>query len=136
VTDHLIAFQYNAIVVSVHDGDTLNVVIDRGMYEYTGSADHPLPVRLLGCNAAEKGTPGGDAATANLTALLPPGTAIALTTARPDKFAPRWDADVTYRGSDGRYRDLVADLIAGQWVALWDGKGEKPVPPWPRTVAA
>jgi endonuclease YncB( thermonuclease family) len=130
VTANLVAFTYNATVLRIIDGDTIEVDVDHGFYLH----NTPVPVRLLGCNAAEHGTPGGDAATANLAALVPPGTPIALVTAKPDKFAPRWDADVTYRGSDGRYRDLVADLVAGQWVAPWDGRGVKPVPPWPRTV--
>lgn len=135
MTNYLAPFTYNAVVVRVVDGDTINVVVDRGMYEYSGSTDNPIPVRLLGCNAREHGTPGGDAAKANLEALLPVGTPVVLQTARPDKFAPRWDAAVMYRGADGRFHELVDDLIAQQWAAAWDGKGEKPLPPWPRTVA-
>jgi endonuclease YncB( thermonuclease family) len=131
VTKYLSAFTYNASVMRVIDADTLEVDVDHGFYLHNA----PIPVRLLGCNSAEKGTPGGDAARDHLVALLPVGTPIVLSTAKPDKFAPRWDADVTYRGPDGRYRDLVADLIADQWTAPWNGKGTKPVPIWPRTVS-
>jgi endonuclease YncB( thermonuclease family) len=134
VTKHLSAFSYNATVIRVHDGDTLYAVVDHGMYTYTGSVEDPIPIRLLSCNARELTDPGGPEAQANLAALLPPGTPVVLTTAKPDKFAPRWDADVTYRGGDGRFHDLVSDLIAQQWVAAWSGQGAKPVPPWPRTV--
>lgn len=130
-THYLSAFTYNATVLRVLDGDTLEVDVDHGFYVH----QTPTPVRLLNCNAAEKDTEAGAAAKAHLEALLPVGTPVVLSTAKPDKFAPRWDADVTYRGADGRYRDLVADLIAEQWAAPWDGKGEKPVPPWPREVA-
>lgn len=132
MTTYLSPFTYNATVLSVHDGDTIDVDVDHGFYVH----QNPVPVRLLGCNAAELGTPGGDAARDNLVALLPAGTPIVLQTAKPDKFAPRWDAAVMYRGSDGRFHELVDDLIAQQWASAWDGKGEKPVPPWPRTVAA
>jgi endonuclease YncB( thermonuclease family) len=126
-----IPFRYNATVLRVIDADTIEVDVDHGFYIHQG----PTPVRLLGCNAAEHGTPGGDAATAHLTSLLPVGTHIVLETAKPDKFAPRWDAAVTYMRPDGKVSDLVGDLIGDQWAAAWNGKGEKPLPPWPRTVA-
>ena len=125
---YLQPFVYNATVLRVIDGDTLEVDVDHGFYVH----QTPTPVRLLGCNAAEHGTPGGDAATANLTALLPPGTPVLLSTAKPDKFAPRWDSAVGYRAADGTVHDLVSDLLAGNWVAAWNGQGTKPVPPWPR----
>lgn len=127
----LASFTYNATVLRVIDGDTIEVDVDFGFYLH----QMPVPVRLSGCNAAEHGTPGGDAATANLTALLPAGTPLALLTAKPDKYAPRWDALVMYARADGSVGDLVNDLTIGQWVAPWNGKGEKPVPPWPRTVS-
>lgn len=132
MTAYLSPFTYNATVLSVHDGDTINVDVDHGFFVH----QTPTPIRLLGCNAAELGTPGGDAAKANLEALLPAGTPVVLQTAKPDKFAPRWDAAVMYRGTDGRFRELVDDLIAQGWAAEWNGKGTKPVPPWPRVVAA
>lgn len=125
-----VPFQYNATVVSVHDGDTINVVIDRGMYEYAGSPSQPIPVRLYGMNARELTEPGGVEARDNLAALLPPGTQVVLFTAKPDKYAPRWDAAVM----TDTQPDLVAYLVAQQWGAVYFGTGTKPVPPWPRTV--
>jgi len=120
-------YVYNAVVERVIDGDTVVVAVDWGFFRY----DNPIHVRLLGCNAAELGTPGGDAARDNLTGLLPAGTPLVLQTAKPDKYAPRWDAAVTYL-VDGSPRDLVSDLIAAGWVAPWNGRGAAPVPPWPR----
>lgn len=131
MTAYLQAFTYNATVLRVVDGDGIEVDVDFGFYFHKS----PTPIRLLGCNAWEKDTEAGAAAKANLTALLPAGTPVVLQTAKPDKFAPRWDAAVMYRGADGRFRELVDDLIAQQWAAEWDGKGTKPLPPWPRTVA-
>lgn len=122
-------YVYNALVISVHDGDTINVAWDWGFRRY----DNPQPIRLLGCNAAELRTPGGDAAAANLTALLPPGTPLVLQTAAPDKYAPRVDAAVTFM-YQGAPTDLVGLLIAEQWAAPWTGAGKAPTPPWPRTV--
>ena len=120
---------YNATVLYVHDGDTFDCDVDFGFYLHHA----PTPVRLLGCNAIELSQPGGKEARDNLAALLPVGAKVLLQTAKPDKYAPRWDAQVTYLTADGAVHDLVTDLIAGQWAAAWDGSGPRPVPPWPRT---
>lgn len=129
-------------VLDVIDGDTMKVAVplcstrradgDLGFHLYAerGHVVLHVPVRLLGCNAAEHGTPGGDAATQHLKQLLPLGTSVALSTVAADKYGTRWDATVTL--FDGT--DLVTQLIAQQWAAPWDGLGSKPVPPWPRTV--
>jgi endonuclease YncB( thermonuclease family) len=118
------AYVYAAVVNRVIDGDTLRVSVDLGMATWR----HDVTVRLLGCNAAERGTPGGDAAAGNLAALLPTGAAVVLRTVKADKFGDRYDAAVTM--PDGT--DLVATLISTGWAAAWDGRGAKPVPPWPR----
>lgn len=134
MSSYLAAFTYNATVLRVIDGDTIEVDVDFGFYHH----QTPTPVRLLGCNAWEKGTEAGKAAKANLEALLPPGTLVLLTTAKPDKYAPRWDAGVMCWHPGGLpYRiDLVELLIAEQWAEPWNGVGKAPVPPWPRAVAA
>lgn len=121
-------FTYNARVVSVHDGDTVNMIIDRGFFDYLGSVEHPIPVRILGINAIELGQPGGNEARDNLAVLLPVGSPVVLTSAKPDKYAPRWDAAV----ETPTIPDLAAYLIANNWAAPYDGSGPKPVPPWPR----
>lgn len=123
------AYVYAATVVRVHDGDTLDVDVDLGFHV----AVRPVPIRLLGCNAAELGTPGGDAAAAHLAAMLPAGTPLVIETVQVDKYGGRWDAAVIL-AADGA--DLVAELIAGQWAAPWTGAGPKPVPPWPRTITS
>lgn len=132
MTAYLQPFTYNATVLRVIDGDTIEVDVDHGFFLH----QTPTPVRLLGCNAWEASTEAGAAAKAHLASLLPAGTPVVLSTAKPDKYAPRWDAAVTFRHSSGVLMDLVAYLGLGQWVASWNGKGTAPVPPWPRTVAA
>lgn len=126
-----VPFVYNAEVISVHDGDTFSVAVDFGFYSYLGSAEHPVPVRLLNCNARELNEPGGKEAQTNLATLLPVGSPVVLKTAKPDKYAPRWDAEV----ETPDHPDLVKHLIDEQWVAEWDGKGTRPVPPWPRETS-
>lgn len=118
---------WNATILAVHDGDTLTCRIDRGWYTYT-----EVPIRLAGCNAAELGTPGGDAAALNLQQLLPVGTRVKLATLKPDKFNPRVDAYVKFAGASDEEIDLTEWLIATQWATTWNGTGPRPVPPWPR----
>lgn len=130
MTTFLAPFVYNAVVLSVHDGDTINVRWDWGRRRY----DDPQPIRLLGCSARELKEPGGIEARDNLAALLPVGTPVTLTTAKDDKFAPRVDAYVSYAGPDGVLVDLTSRLIQTGWAAPWDGNGPAPKPAWPRVV--
>lgn len=119
---------YPAVPVTVHDGDTFTADIDLGFDTW-----HHTPVRLLGCNAREFTEPGGPEARTNLWQILVGAAAITgvtLATVKPDKFGGRYDAAVIL--PDGR--DLVAWLCANEWAAAWDGVGQKPVPPWPRTI--
>lgn len=133
----------NAKIVSVHDGDTINVIAKvPGRNEFIGSAEKPQPVRLLGCNAweltskAPDGTRPGQAAQAYLAGLLAAGTDVVLASIGDDKYAPRWDCSVSFV-YNGLVVDLVGLLIAQQFAAPWDGKGSPaPVPVWPRTLAA
>lgn len=119
-----------ARVVRVHDGDTIVVDIDLQTRPVLGDAlwAHEVTVRFAGCNAAELGAPGGWPAAANLMTLLPPGLPLLLHVTGADKYTGRRDARVYL--ADGT--DLIADLIAANWLAAWDGRDPKPVPPWPR----
>lgn len=119
-------FVYNGTVVRVIDGDTIIVDVDWGMRRH----DPETPIRVLGINAREHDEPGGPEATANLTALLPVGTPVVLRTAKPDKYAPRWDAAI----ETPTIPDLASWLVTQQWAAPYSGSGEKRTPPWPRTV--
>ncbi len=118
-------YSYNAVVVSVHDGDGITLLVDLGFDTF-----HQGPFRLGGCNARELHEPGGIEARDNLAALLPMGTMVSIRTVKPDKYERRYDADIVL--PDGR--GLVPLLIAEGWAAFWDGTGAKPVPPWPRVV--
>jgi len=93
-----VSYTYPATVLDVIDGDTLHLDLELGrarhrnhdygfhLYAEGFALRLHLTGRLLGLNAAEHGTPGGDAATANLTALLPPGTACQVITS-PSRFS-------------------------------------------------
>lgn len=120
-----------AVIWSVHDGDTLTALVNLEAKPLLGVALWAeLPLRLAGCNARELALPGGPEARDHLAALLPVGTAVTVTVTGVDKFGGRMDARITL--SDGT--DLVTVLVADGWVALWNGTGPKPVPPWPRPI--
>lgn len=117
---------HNATLTRVIDGDTIRADIDMDLRVML----HDYPVRLVGCNAAERSTEAGAAARANLIATLPVGTPLVLTLIKDYKYGGEFVARVTL--ADGT--DLVASLIAQQWLAAWDGRGASPQPVWPRTV--
>ena len=119
------AYTYEATVHRVIDGDTIVANIDLGF----GMWRMAQVFRLLGINARERSKTGGKAAAENLSALLPHGTRIILHSIKDDKYGGRYDANVTL--ADGR--DLATVLVQAEWAAPWDGDGQKPLPPWPRS---
>lgn len=120
---------FPAQIVRVVDGDSFTVDVDLrwGRLWVRGQE-----VRLKGCNAREHSEAGGPEATANLAQLLRAGTLVTLSAMEADKFGGRIDALVTLASG----QDLTQLLIAQQWAAPWNGRGPKPVPPWPRTIGS
>lgn len=129
-------FAYNATVLEVHDGDTLIVDVDRGMYDRS-----TWVVRLTGLNTIEITAPGGVATRDYLRELLPLGTPVVLYTVKPDKYGSRKgdrrvvNSVVHYLDAEGVEQELHKTLIAGGWALAWNGRGTKPVPVWPRVKA-
>lgn len=128
------AYVYTGTVLSVHDGDTLTArliadPVDVGFgTRVTASQDQVC--RLLGMNARELAMPGGPEARDHLTALLGAGP-LRVTSVKWDKYGGR--ADCLIQLPDGT---SVTDLMIRDGYALaWNGKGTKPVPPWPPAPA-
>lgn len=94
---------YRATADSVVDGDTLHVAIDLGF----GLTEH-LSCRIYGVNAPELSTQEGKDAKAFAQTLLPPGSAITLTSYGWDKYGGRFDGKVTLQ--DGR--DFATVMVA------------------------
>lgn len=115
---------FSGIVWDVIDGDTIQVLVDLDVFDEWKL----VRFRLLGCNAREKSMPGGEEARENLAQMLPRGTTVGVTSVKIDKFGGRYDAIIAL--PDGR--DLVSVLVADGWAVRWDGRGQKPVPMWPR----
>lgn len=129
---------YPAVVVSVHDGDTVKVFIDRG-----GDDWWLTNLRLHGCAARELKDPGGPEARDYLTGLLarirPPTVA--------DMFQPHWQGQCESLSWDkyaGRIQgrlwlpdsplDVSTLLVRAGFAVVWDGRGVQPKPDWPIPV--
>ena len=119
------SYTYNATVVRVVDGDTVLLDVDCGFYVIIRQL-----CRLAGINAIEHNKPGGPEATAHLLGLLPVGLVVVMRSTGVDKYAGRFDALLTL--PDGR--DVCAQMVADGYAAVWNGKGPRPVPPWPVPV--
>jgi endonuclease YncB( thermonuclease family) len=125
-------YRFNATLVSVHDGDTISVVIDQGLRDYKGRVESPIPIRLVGMAARELADPGGPEARDYLISILPAGLPLGLSTVKPDKYNPRLDAFV----ETPTLPDLATHLIRVGWAVPWDGRGAQPKPAWPRVPLA
>lgn len=124
------ARSYTGTVIAVHDGDTATFrltadPVDIGFgVAVTGSSVQVC--RFLGYNARELAMPGGPEARDHLAAVLGAGP-LRVVSVKYDKFGNRFDGLVYL--PDGT---SVADvMIHDGYAAPWDGKGTKPVPPWP-----
>lgn len=116
---------YEARVVRVIDGDTLDLVARLPVAGWTGMVvEVPERVRLAGIDAPETRRPAcaaearaGAAATAALTALAPPGSTVLLTAVKPRR--DRWGRLVAQiRAPAG---DLAATLLAAGHARRYDG---------------
>jgi endonuclease YncB( thermonuclease family) len=114
--------EYPVAVVRVVDGDSVLVDVDLGFWMTAR-----LSCRLALCNAIELGQPGGPQAKAHLAGLLPEGTVTTVRSVGVDKYAGRFDGWLAL--PDGQ--DASSVMIAAGYAAYWDGKGPRPVPPWP-----
>lgn len=83
-------YEYQATIVSVHDGDTATVDIDLG-FSIWWRGPH---IRMVGINAPEirQGNAAGYASRDYLRALLPVGAVVVLRTEKDhaDKYGGRW----------------------------------------------
>lgn len=138
---------YNATVVGIHDGDTIEVDVvlakvgkekadaDLGFNVHRRSEGIVLArqsVRLYQCNAPELKTAAGQASLAYLQTLLAVGDHVKLTSYGWDKYGGRIDGVVVL--ADGR--DVVTEMIAAGHAVAWGGQGPKPLPPAPTPATA
>jgi len=117
---------FAAAVLRVIDGDSIEVAIPL-LPPQVGDLRWREEARLARCNAREHNEPGGQEATANLAALLPAGTQVTVKLLRRDNYG-RLLAEVWLLAG----ANLTDHLVAGQWAATWNGRGQKPLPLWPR----
>lgn len=84
-------FDYNATVVKVIDGDTVDLSVDLGFH-----VSLTIRTRLIGIDAPEVSTPEGKIARDRLREALPVSSAVAVHTAKSpgDKYG-RWLAAIS-----------------------------------------
>ena len=87
-------YWYQATVLSIHDGDTMNLRFDLGRRIYSEDS-----IRLYRINAPELSQAGGKEARNYLRSLVPIGAVVRVQTHKnaSDKYG-RWLGDVWYNG--------------------------------------
>ncbi len=109
-------YEYRAIVVAIHDGDTFTLDIDLGLEVWLRGQK----LRLAHANAPELPTEAGKAARAWVTETMPAGTAVTVSTTKAvgdkEKYG-RWLASITVPG----VRDLAEALIAAGHAVPYEG---------------
>lgn len=120
-------YVYNGVLERVIDGDSVVVLADRGMRDYSR-----WTVRLAGIAARELGEPGGVEAAQMLGTMARTGAPCVLATVKPDKYASRVLATVWVPGFE-RHKplDVAASMVYRGYAVPWDGRGAQPKPPWP-----
>jgi micrococcal nuclease len=116
-------------VVRVIDGDTVVVDVDLGFY-----VTARMSCRIEGINAPDRGEGGHSEAAAKLAELLGRGE-VTVESIRADKYAGRFDAFMVVVGPvvDGVRTawDVGRTLVAEGYAVPWDGRGPRPLVPWP-----
>jgi micrococcal nuclease len=117
-------FTYRAVMVAVHDGDTITVDVDLGWNVWRRFE----ALRLAGIDAPELATDAGKAARDWLAAKLPAGMAVTIQTEK-DRREKYGRMLATIWGND--HGDVWADslnelLIDAGHAKPWDGKGPRP----------
>lgn len=109
----------------VIDGDTFWCSIDLG-WDLTLRQK----CRLAGLNAPELGEDGHDDAGVMLEQLLAQGP-VTVQSVHRDKFAGRFDAQVLVDTPTGAL-EVNDRLVQLGYAVAWDGRGKRPLVPWPR----
>lgn len=114
----------NAVVIGVHDGDTVTLDVDLGYFAHCH-----VPHRLVGINAPELNTPEGKASRDYLREILPVGSEVVVRshkdgrTIASDKYGGRFLADLV-RKADGV--SINRAMVDSGMALEWNGKGVKP----------
>lgn len=113
---------YGGTVRQVHDGDTVLVLFWNPLIQLYVQ----VAVRIRGVQAPELGDPGGPQVKAALSELVGLGVAVQVTDVGP---YPR-PGHITGRLSVAGV-DVGGWLLARGFAVAWDGRGARPVVPWP-----
>jgi endonuclease YncB( thermonuclease family) len=114
-------------VTEVHDGDTVLGTLDLGFRVSMAAS-----CRLAGCNARELSMPGGPEARQHLADLvgvgpIPRVIRLSVSSVAVDKYSGRFEGVLWLPSGES----ATAVMIRDGYAVPWDGKGVRPVPPWP-----
>ena len=114
-------YTYQATVVNVVDGDTVDLDIDLGLHITKRER-----IRAKGINAPRLGTAAGHAAKGAAQAFLPNGTVIVVRTYldKTEKYGrllATMDCPVA-----GPVKDFAQLMVAAGHAVVWDGSGPRP----------
>lgn len=113
-----------AMVLDVHDGDTIRVRADLGWRIQLDTL-----VRLDGIDAPELKLPAGTVARDYLAAVIPVGSVVTVVSkqllGQREKYG-RVLADVLVDKGRGELLDVAKDMVSTGHAKPWSGKGEKP----------
>lgn len=113
-------YEYQATIVSVHDGDTITVDVDLGF----GIWFTKQPLRLYGLNAPELSTPAGKEVAKFAQIMLPVGITITIHTIKDEKEKYGRYLAVVFLPDGSSFNQLLLDTGRAK---VWDGKGPRPV---------
>lgn len=82
-------YTYKAKLVKIIDGDTADFTVDLGFF-----VSKLVRVRFANINTPEINTPEGKLAATALELIFDPTKQIKLVVLGPDKYQPRWNAEV------------------------------------------
>lgn len=135
MTDFIAAFSCNGTYIANHDGDTISVILDRGLYDYKGTETHPQPLRLAGIAARELEMIGGPEAGEHIRAIFAgfaQDASIGVYTIKPYKYRMEVVGEVMFRDKSGLVLSLNALQVTCGFALPWNGSGIQPKPSWPR----
>lgn len=114
-------------VVRVIDGDTFVCDVDLGFHVTVR-----MSCRLAGINAPDRGEGGYTEARGALAGLLADARSVTVCSVRADKYAGRFDAEVSTWPCGAGPTLRVNDVLVDEGFAVpWDGTGPRPLVPWP-----
>jgi len=118
-------YTYDAVVKTVHDGDTVTLDVDCGFNIWI----HDMKIRLYGINAPELNTPEGKRSQAYLASRIPIGSKISVVTIKDKQEKYGRILGILESGSTGvgEFMNFNKEMVKNGYAKEYFGVGPKPV---------